>query len=374
MALDAYKMRLVAKALMVLREKTVAIRLVNQDFQMVAASKNEVISIPDSVAQAVHDVVPSNAYPAKVEVDPDDRLLRLDQWKETYFDAVDKDEVEANLGWFIRQVEQCAKALGNGMDAFVHLLFARYSSLGVGTAGTTPFAASGDELGEFFSGNESLNKGLADESDRYLIVDPAANTNLMKQSAFAAADERGSTITGLTGQLGRKFGYDCFMSQNVQKIVRLTNAGTASAVGAKGATQLPVDALGATGINEGERLLIGSVYYHVVTGVKGSAAGTITLDRPLEVAVADNTTINRFGTRTNNLMFHRDAMTLAMRSPGPPSRGAASAGNFSTHRDPESGIIIQVEVQRLHAMTRYYFRTLYGGTVLHPELAYQIFG
>ena len=105
MALDAFKMRLVAKALMVLREKTVAIRLVNQDFQMAAASKNEVISIPDSVAQTVHDVAPSQAFPAKAEVDPANLLLRLDQWKETYFDAVDKDEVEANLGWFLRQTE-----------------------------------------------------------------------------------------------------------------------------------------------------------------------------------------------------------------------------------------------------------------------------
>ena len=373
MALDAFKMRIVAQALMVLRQKLVAIRLVNQDFQMAAASKNEVISIPDSVAQAVHDVVPSQAFPAKVEVDPDDRLLRLDQWKETYFDAVDKDEVEANTGWFMRQTEQCAKALANGMDAFVHLLFARYSSLGVGVAGTTPFAASGDELGEFFSGNESLNKGLADESNRYLIVDPAANTNLMKQSAFAAADERGSTITGLTGQLGRKFGYDCFMSQNVQTITRTTNAGAFAAAGKVGDTVISVDALGASGIAEGSRLLIGSLYYHVSKGIS-ETAGTIELDRPLEVAVADNGTLNRVNTRVNNLMFHRDAMTLAMRSPGPPSRGAASAGDFSTHRDPESGIIIQVEVQRLHAMTRYYFRTLYGGTVLHPELAYQIFG
>ena len=373
MALDAFKMRIVAKALMVLREKTVAIRLVNQDFQMAASAKNEVISIPDSVAQAVHDVVPSNTYPAKAEVDPDDLLLRLDQWKETYFDAVDKDEVEANLGWFMRQTEQAAKALGNDMDAFVHLLFARYSSLSSGTAGTAPFAVSGDELGEFFSGNESLNKGLADESDRYLIVDPAANTNLMKQSAFAAADERGSTITGLTGQLGRKFGYDCFMSQNVQTITRRASSGSSSAIGALGATQIAVDGLGSTGIAEGERITLGAINYHVVKGV-ASAAGTITLDRPLEAAIADNAALNRGATRVNNLMFHRDAMTLAMRSPGPPSRGAASSGNFSTHRDPESGIIIQVEVQRLHAMTRYYFRTLYGGTVLHPELAYQIFG
>ena len=373
MALDAYKMRIVAQALMVLRQKLVAIRLVNQDFQMVAASKNEVISIPDSVAQAVHDVVPSQAFPAKVEVDPDDRLLRLDQWKETYFDAVDKDEVEANSGWFMRQTEQCAKALANGMDAFVHLLFARYCSAASGTAGTAPFAASGDELGEFFSGNQALNEGLADESNRYLIVDPAANTNLMKQSAFAAADERGSTITGLTGQLGRKFGYDCFMSQNVQKIVRAGSSGALNGAGVKGSTQLVVDTLTAAGINEGERITLGGNSYHVVNGVS-SAAGTITIDRPLETAELDNASLNRSTSRVNNLMFHRDALTLAMRSPGPPSRGAASAGDFSTHRDPESGIIIQVEVQRLHAMTRYYFRTLYGGTVLHPELAYQIFG
>ena len=373
MALDAFKMRIVAKALMVLREKLVAIRLVNHDFQMVAAAKNEVISIPDSVAQSVHDVVPSNVYPAKVELEPTEHLLRLDQWKETYFDAVDKDEVEANEGWFMRQTEQAAKALGNGMDAFVHLLFARFSTYSSGVAGTTPFATSGDELAEFYAGNESLNEGLADESDRYLIVGTKANTNLMKQSAFAAADERGSTITGLTGQLGRKFGYDCFMSQNVQTITRTTNAGAFAAAGKVGDVAISVDALGASGIAEGSRLLIGSLYYHVSKGI-GATAGVIELDRPLEVAAADNTTLNRVATRVNNIMFHRDAMTVAMRSPGPPSRRAGSAGDFSTHRDPESGIIIQVEAQRLHAMTRYYFRTLYGGTVLHPQLAYQIFG
>ena len=126
MALDAYKMRIVAQALMVLRQKIVALRLVNQDFSIEARSKNEVITIPDSVAQAVHDVAPAVTGPALVQVDPTDRLLRLDQWKETYFDAVDKDEVEANVGWFMRQTEQAAKAMANYMDAFVHRLIARY--------------------------------------------------------------------------------------------------------------------------------------------------------------------------------------------------------------------------------------------------------
>ena len=228
-------------------------------------------------------------------------------------------------------------------------------------------------MAEFYAGNEALNEGLADEDNRYLIVGTKGNTNLMKQSAFAAANERGSTITGLTGQLGRKFGYDCFMSQNVQTITRAGSSGALTAIVAKGATQLPVDGLTSAGINAGERITLGGKHYHVVNRL-AAAAGTITIDRPLELAGADNDSLSRSATRTNNLMFHRDAVTLAMRSPGPPSRPAASAGSFSTHRDPESGIIIQVEVQRLHAMTRYYFRTLYGGTVLHPELAYQIFG
>ena len=117
MALDAYKMRIVAQALRVLRQKIVALRLVNQDFSMEARAKNEVISIPDSVAQAVQDVTPAATPPALAQVDPDERLLRLDQWKETYFDAVDKDEVEANVGWFMRQTEQAAKALANNIDA-----------------------------------------------------------------------------------------------------------------------------------------------------------------------------------------------------------------------------------------------------------------
>ena len=370
MALDAYKMRIVAQALMVLRQKIVMLRLVNSDFSMEARSKNEVITIPDSVAQAVHDVAPAATAPALVQVEPGEKMLRLDQWRETYFDATDKDEVEANVGWFMRQTEQAAKALGNDMDAFVHKLIARYVNAGSGTAGTTPFSA---DLDLFFTANEGLNTGLAPDDNRYVIVNTQAQTNLMKQSAFANADERGSTITGLTGQLGRKFGYDWFMSQNVQTITR--GADTALAMGAQalGATQLTVDTAGAAGINEGERLTNGGNSYQVVTGISG-AAGTITIDRPLVAAIADNASFARTATRVNNIALHRDAVTVAMRSPGPPSPRAGQAGSFSTHRDPESGIILQVEVQRLHAVTRYYFRTLYGGTALHPELAYQIFG
>ena len=373
MALDAYKMRIVAQALMVLRQKIVMLRLVNQDFAMEARSKNEVISIPDSVAQAVHDVTPAASAPALVQVESGDRMLKLDQWRETYFDATDKDEVEANVNWFMRQTEQAAKALGNDMDGYVHKLIARYVSGGTGTAGTTPFATSGDELAEFFTANEALNAGLAPDDNRYVIVNTAAQTNLMKQSAFAAADERGSVVTGLTGQLGRKFGYDFFMSQNVQSIIRGSATATTMGQAAKGATSFSVDAAGSAGINEGERLTVNSRSYQVVTGISG-ASGTITVDRPLEANIGDNTSIARTASRVNNVALHRDAVTVAMRSPGPPSPRAGQAGSFSTHRDPESGIILQVEVQRLHAVTRYYFRTLYGGTVLHPELAYQIFG
>ena len=371
MALDAFKMRIVAQALMVLRQRIVALRLVNQDFAMEARSKNEVISIPDSVAQAVHDVTPAASAPALVQINPSEHMLRLDQWRETYFDATDKDEVEANVGWFMRQTEQAAKALGNDMDSFVHRLFARYVNAGSGVAGTTPFDAN---LDLFFSANEALNTGLSPTDNRYVIVDPKALTNLMKQSAFANTDERGSSITGLTGQLGRKFGYDWLMSQNVQTITRGAATTLVNGAAAIGAMQISVDGAGATGINEGERLTTAAGdSYQVVTGISG-AAGTITIDRPLVAALADTASLARTATRVNNIAFHRDAVTIAMRSPGPPSPRAGQAGSFSTHRDPESGIILQVEVQRLHAVTRYYFRTLYGGTVLHPELAYQIFG
>ena len=168
----------------------------------------------------------------------------------------------------------------------------------------------------------------------------------MKQSAFANTDERGSSITGLTGQLGRKFGYDWLMSQNVQTITRRSATALAAGAQALGATQLTVDTAGSSGIAEGERLTNGGNSYQVVTGIS-SGSGTITIDRPLVAAIADNASFARTATRVNNIALHRDAVTVAMRSPGPPSPRAGQAGIFSTHRDPESGIILQVEVQRL---------------------------
>ena len=156
MALDAYKMRIVAQGLRVLRQKVVMLRLVNQDFSLEARSKNEVIIIPESSAQTVHNVSASAAHPALKQVNPSPHELRLDQWKESYFDATDKDETEANVGWFMRQTEEAAKALGNSMDKFAHRLIARYCPFGTGTAGTTPFD---DTLDPFFTANEGLNNG-----------------------------------------------------------------------------------------------------------------------------------------------------------------------------------------------------------------------
>ena len=370
MALDSYKNQMAASSLVVMREKAVLTQLVNQDFSAEARAKNETISIPGSVVQAVHDVVPSTTSPALVQLNPTSRLLVLDQWVETYFDATDKDETEANRPWFTAQSAEAGKALINGLDAYLHLAIAKASHYGSGTPGTTPF---NDVLTEMFAGNESLNNGLADDGNRHLIVNTAAESNLMKQSAFSAANERGSAITGVTGQLGRKFGYDCWMSQNVQTITRAGSSGALTAAHAKGVTQLAVDALTSAGINEGERITLGGNSYQIAKGLS-SAAGNITIDRPLETAELDNAALNRSATRTNNIMFQRQCLTLAMRSPGPPSPGAGSSGNFSTFRDPKTGIVIQLEVQRLHAVTRYYFRMLYGAVVLYPQLAYQIFG
>ena len=71
----------------------------------------------------------------------------------------------------------------------------------------------------------------------------------MQQSSFAAADERGSVVTGLTGQLGRKYGYDFFMSQNVLNIDR-AGGSTATVNGAvvKGARHIIVDGAGSGGL------------------------------------------------------------------------------------------------------------------------------
>ena len=84
MALDAYKMRIVAQGLKVLRQKVVMLRLVNQDFSLEARSKNEVIIIPESSAQTVHNVSASRRasgtqagqpQPARVAARPMERIV-----------------------------------------------------------------------------------------------------------------------------------------------------------------------------------------------------------------------------------------------------------------------------------------------------------
>jgi len=147
---------------------------------------------------------------------------------------------------------------------------------------------------------EVLNTNKAYERGRSLVLTTKSETQLLKNSAFTAANQVGDDGTALReASLGRKFGFDIFMAQNQPYVASgaSTTAGAINMAGgaAAGATSLTVDSFSAAIANGTWLTVAGDDTPLRVTGTTGGATPTaITVDRGLTTAVADNAVVTLY--------------------------------------------------------------------------------
>lgn len=93
--------------------------------------------------------------------------------------------------------------------------------------------------------NEVLLKNNVPMEDLRLVLSPAARTNMLKTELFVSAEKRGDGGSALeSARLGRVFGFDTFVAQNVTGITTgadsvegtITNAASAGATGSQACT------------------------------------------------------------------------------------------------------------------------------------------
>lgn len=132
-------------------------------------------------------------------------------------------------------------------------------------------------------------------TDRYAVLDPFASAALLADDSFVGADKVGDDGTALReGSLGRKYGSNFLQDLAIPRLTTgsataQTNAVNLLAGYAKGYTgTIAYDGAGTLAAKM--PVEIGGYFYQIT--VVGS--GVITLDKPLEAAVADNAVINSF--------------------------------------------------------------------------------
>jgi len=373
---DAVLPKLLAQGLMALRQNAVMPRLVNRNYENLAAQKGAVINVPIPSAIAARNVTPANAMATNVDFAPTSALVTLDFWKEAPFQFSDKDAAECMEGTLPMQASEAIKSLANAIDEYIISKHTGiFSSSGV--AGTTPFNTS---LVMAASARTLLNKQLAPMSDRRAVIDPDAEGMLLLNTQILQAEQRGDAEGIINGVIGNKLGVDWYMNQNISG--QSYTPGTAWITGwssdasaAVGVSTLNVVFTNSGTVKVGDIFTLGTQQYAIRTATTAVTAATmaIVFYPPLKAAVATGSVLTIGAGATSyvpNLVFHRDAFAWASR----PLNGMAGAGDFMSVTDPISGVSLRLEVSRQYKQTTFSYDVLGGAGLVRPELATKIKG
>lgn len=301
--------KLLAQGLLALRGTCVMPRLVNSDYSNLAAQQGASIDVPIPSAIKAQAVTPGATSQDTGDISPVSATIKLDRWMEAPFYLTDKDLMEANRGVIPMQASEAVKAIANDVNATLLGLGRKFYGI-VGTPGTTPFSTVVDAT----NARKVLNRQLAPVNDRRIVLDPDAEAAALGLSGFADVSKSGDARPIIDGTIGRKYGFDWAMDQQVPTFE---------------ASVMTEGALTVNGANEA-------------------------------------------GAQVVSLAFHRDAIAFATR---PLMDSANGLGNLTQSAvDPVSGLSLRLEVSREHKRTRFSYDILYGADVVRRELGCRIAG
>ena len=301
--------KLLAQGPLALRGTCVMPRLVNSDYSNLAAQQGASIDVPIPSAIKAQAVTPGATSQDTGDISPVSATIKLDRWMEAPFYLTDKDLMEANRGVIPMQASEAVKAIANDVNATLLGLGRKFYGI-VGTPGTTPFSTVVDAT----NARKVLNRQLAPVNDRRIVLDPDAEAAALGLSGFADVSKSGDARPIIDGTIGRKYGFDWAMDQQVPSFE---------------ASVMTEGALTVNGANEA-------------------------------------------GAQVVSLAFHRDAIAFATR---PLMDSANGLGNLTQSAvDPVSGLSLRLEVSREHKRTRFSYDILYGADVVRRELGCRIAG
>jgi hypothetical protein len=383
--------KLLAQAMMSLRELAVMPQLVNRQYDAIAGQKGSSIDVPIPSAITAAAVTAAATPPATTDFTPNAVNILLDQWFKADFELTDKDMLEAMNGTIPMQAQEAVKAIANNVDSFILGKYKGVYSYS-GTAGTTPFAS---DISAYTTARTNLNKTVAPPRDRRVVLDPLAEGAAVALPLFIQAQQRGDQQGILEGTIGHKVGADWYMDQNVPTQTAGVPGGTpvcaaGNVAGQTNAGTTPQGGITATGFvnltglttstgtyNAGDIITIGSTdlqTYAVLANATANAGGSVQLAiaPALKLSPATSATVALKASHTVNMLFHRDAFAFASR---PLVGSAEGLGNIiQSAVDPVSGLTLRLEISRQYKRTNFCFDMLYGAQLIRAELASRIAG
>lgn len=381
--LDQLFPKILAQALVTLREACVLPNLVNKDFSAEAAMKGDVIHVPIPSKMSTVDVVPSAVAQEATDLNLQTVQIPMSTWKEVNFQLTDRDVLQVMDGVVSMQVTEAARAIANSVNSSILSLY-KNTPYFVGTPGTTPFAT---DLSAAAQARKVLNGNNCPTNDRRLVLDGDAEANAVILPALASYMNSAETGILREGQIGRKLGFDWFYDQQMMEIFHaagtLSGATTSAApvVGQRieGVTNGTVTATAANGqtVKQGDVFTVAGDKQTYVVTQNATSTGSITIQFSPAPAVtwANGSAISLRASHNNNLAFHRDAIALAIRPLKDDVFGQESGQiAYMTMTDPVSGIPLRVEYKRENKRSRFSLDILWGCKLIRPELLVRVLG
>jgi hypothetical protein len=381
--------KILAAALLALREQAVMPRLVNFNWSNETAKKGSTIDVPLPASQAASDVTPAAVPPTQTDHAPTTVQIVLDKWKKSNFFLTDKEmgEIDPQAAFYPMQVSEAVRSLANQVNAD---MFALYKDIYgyTGTAGTTPFAIGSGNFPnsptDATNLRKVLNRQLAPPDNRRAVLSLDAEANALSLPAFANFEQTGDPAVKIEGRMGRKYGLDWYYDQAAPTHTAgtittglIAKAATAVAAGLKTFLATTAASTGACALLVGDVIAIAghtTTYVLTAAATQASAASDVALvfEPALERALVGSEAITVKASHVVNLGFHRDAFAFATRPVGDiVFKGGSEILQMT---DPQTGINLTMEVSRQYKQTSWELSILYGCKTIRREFAARLAG
>lgn len=204
------------EGLMQLEELMVVAKLVHRDFEPYVAKFGDVVNTrkpgefkirrkKDGDTLAHQDAVSTNVP------------VKLDQWFYNSFVIYDGEESKSFADLVTQYLVPSMRVIARGAD---RAILGRAHALLENRVGKLGKIAAGTAAGYVLDARETLNSNLApvDEA-RALLLASTSETAMLKTDMFIKANERGDGGAALeNARLGRIYGFDTFLAQNVASV------------------------------------------------------------------------------------------------------------------------------------------------------------
>jgi hypothetical protein len=280
------------ETLAILEEEMVAANLVHRDFEPMFQKYGDIVNTrrPSEFVgkrkTTADAITVQNATATNVAVP-------LDQHCHVAFDIKDAERSMSMKVLQDQYARPAAIALARQIDRIV---LGQYPQFMLNNAGKLNLMTESTVKGDILDLRLKLDNNKCYDDGRNLVLSPTTEATVLKPEWFTSADKVGDSGTALrTASLGQKFGLNFYKALNMGYVTagnttRTFQVNNSGGYAAGVASSLTVDT-GTGEILNGTWVSIGGIPYRVTAHTGTAPTTAITLDRALQVAIADNDAI-----------------------------------------------------------------------------------